>query len=227
MKTWRATQPRLARWVSGALLLVALLSLPSCRSATRDRVRIGWSQRGEASWYGMPFHGRRTANGERYDMYRMSAAHRDLPFGTVVEVHNVANGRRIQVRVNDRGPFVRDRILDLSYAAATELDMVRTGTAHIELRVVEVGQVPLPTSAVLTVQVGAFQQRDRADALAAELADDFPDVRVEESLPWYRVRVGTFTSSADARATSDRLRRRGYHSVLTRAGLGPRLSEDS
>ena len=140
----RVRRSRLERGVVGALLLVTLGFAVSCRSATRDRVRIGWSQRGEASWYGMPFHGRRTASGETYDMYRMSAAHRELPFGTVVEVHNVDNGRRIQVRVNDRGPFVRDRVLDLSYAAATELDMVHSGTARIELRVVELGQVPLP-----------------------------------------------------------------------------------
>ena len=215
---------RLARGLAGALLLVTLGFAVSCRSATRDSVRIGWSQRGEASWYGMPFHGRRTANGERYDMYRMSAAHRDLPFGTVVEVHNVDNGRRIQVRVNDRGPFIRGRILDLSFAAAEELDMVRTGTAAIELRVVELGQVPLPASAILTVQVGAFQDRERADTLAAELVAAFPEVRVEESPPWYRVRVGTFAATGAAEAVRKQLRRRGYHSVITRAGSGPRLS---
>jgi rare lipoprotein A len=209
------------------VLLTTLGFAVSCRSASPDRVRIGWSERGEASWYGMPFHGRQTASGERYDMHRMSAAHRELPFGTVIEVRNVDNGRRIQVRVNDRGPFVRDRILDLSLAAATELDMVRTGTASIELRVVELGQTPLPASAILTVQVGAFQTREKADALAAELADDFPDVRVEESSPWYRVRVGTYTDSGTAEEMRRRLRRRGYHSVLTRAGLGPLLSDET
>ena len=221
----RDLRSRLAQGVSGALLLLTLGVVVSCRSAGPVRVRIGWSQRGQASWYGLPFHGRRTANGERYDMYRMSAAHRHLPFGTVVEVRNVDNGRRIQVRVNDRGPFVRDRILDLSYAAAAELDMVRTGTASIELRVVELGQVPLPASAILTVQVGAFQDRGRADALAAELTDLFPEVRVEEALPWYRVRIGTFGDSDEAEAVRDRLRRKGYHSVVTRAGMGPRLSD--
>src|SRR5687767_3097117 len=151
-------------------LAAASLFLASCRSATRDHVRIGWSQRGEASWYGYPFHGQRTASGERYDMYLMTAAHRELPVGTVVEVKNLANGRRVQVRINDRGPFVRGRIIDLSYGAATELDMVRAGTADIELRVVEMGQQSLPVDTVLTVQVGAFQTRERADALLAKLA---------------------------------------------------------
>ncbi len=158
-------------------------------------------------------------------MYLMTAAHRELPMGTVVEVKNLDNGRRLQVRINDRGPFVRGRILDLSYAAATELDMVRMGTAPIELRVVEMGQLRLPADTVLTVQVGAFQTRERADALLRKLADDFADARIEESLPWYRVRVGTFTAWADAEELQAQLRRRGYRSIVTRAGLGPVLSE--
>jgi len=212
------------------LLLAAaacvLLALAGCRSGSREQVRLGWSERGEASWYGNPFHGQRTASGERYDMYLMTAAHRELPMGTVVEVRNLDNGRRVQVRVNDRGPFVRGRILDLSYAAATELDMVRTGTAEIELRVIEMGVLPPSPSAVLTVQVGAFQDRDRADALLAKIAGDFVDARIEESLPWYRVRVGTFADLEAARAVQSRLLRRGFRSIVTRAGLGPVLSAE-
>jgi rare lipoprotein A len=208
-----------------AAALCVAISVAGCRSATRDHVRIGWTERGEASWYGLPFHGQRTASGERYDMYLMTAAHRELPIGTVVEVTNLQNDRRVQVRINDRGPFVRGRILDLSYGAATALDMVRTGTAEIELRVVEMGQLPLPADTVLTVQVGAFQTRERADALLAKLADDFADARIEESLPWYRVRVGTFISWSDAEELQHRLLRRGYRSIVTRAGLGPVLSE--
>jgi rare lipoprotein A len=202
------------------------LVLAACRSSTPDRVRIGWSERGEASWYGYPFHGQRTASGERYDMYLMTAAHRELPLGTVLEVRNLDNGRRVQVRVNDRGPFVRGRILDLSYGAATELDMVSTGTAEIELRVIEMGEVGLPAAALLTVQVGAFQHRDRADALLAKLVRDFAEVRVEESAPWFRVRVGTFRQRADAQELQERLRRRGFRSVITRAGMGPVLSDE-
>src|SRR5436190_5967828 len=146
----------------GALALLVLASLlTACHSAERGRVRIGWTEKGEASWYGEPFHGQRTASGERYDMYQMTAAHRELPLGTVIEVRNVENDRRVQVRVNDRGPFVRGRILDLSYAAARELDMVRMGTAEIELRVIEMGDPLLAPDDVLTVQVAAFQDRER------------------------------------------------------------------
>jgi rare lipoprotein A len=206
------------------LLLLSLLGL-ACRSATRDRVRIGWSERGHASWYGKPFHGRHTASGERYDMYRMTAAHRELPFGTVVQVRNLANDRRVQVTITDRGPFVRGRIVDLSYAAALELDMVRSGTAQVELRVIELGEVPVPAGTVLTVQVGAFQTRERAESLLATLAGDFPDARIEEALPWFRVRIGTFSTAAEAEELRRRLRRRGLRALVLRAGLGPRLGE--
>jgi rare lipoprotein A len=224
----RGNERRRSRGGWQPLLAAALgvaLFVAGCRSGTRDRVRIGWTERGEASWYGNPFHGQRTASGERYDMYLMTAAHRELPIGTVVEVTNLANDRRVQVRINDRGPFVRGRIIDLSYGAATELDMVRTGTADIELRVVEMGQLRLPADTVLTVQVGAFQTRERADALLKKIADDFADARIEESLPWYRVRVGTFTAWTDAEQTQKQLLRRGYRSIVLRAGLGPVLSE--
>src|SRR5436190_10896042 len=121
----------------GALALLVLASLlTACHSAERGRVRIGWTEKGEASWYGEPFHGQRTASGERYDMYQMTAAHRELPLGTVIEVRNVENDRRVQVRVNDRGPFVRGRILDLSYAAARELGAEGTGVIRVSLRVI-------------------------------------------------------------------------------------------
>src|SRR5436853_6041367 len=148
-------------WVAAAALgVLVTLAVAGCHGGARARVRIGWSERGEASWYGKPFNGQPTASGERYDMYQMTCAHRELPLGTVIEVRNLDNDRRVQVRVNDRGPFVHGRILDLSYAAASELDMVRTGTAEIELRVIELGAPPLAPTDVLTVQVAAFQSRD-------------------------------------------------------------------
>ena len=214
--------------VAVALLAALAASAVGCRSAgPRDRVRLGWSERGHASWYGMPFHGRRTSSGEVYDMHLMTAAHRELPFGTVLEVRNLDNDRRVQVRVTDRGPFVRGRILDLSYGAALELDMVRTGTAEVELRVIDIGEVPLPAGAVVTLQVGAFQSRDHAEALATRLQRHFTDVRVEEATPWFRVRVGVFHDAVEAEETRRRLRRLGYAALVTRAGLGARLSEET
>ena len=107
---------------------------------------------GVASWYGDPFHGRRTSSGEVYDMDGMTAAHRTLPFHTVVRVHNLDNGKKVRVRLNDRGPFVKGRIIDLSRAAAQEIDMVRPGTARVRLEILRIEA----TSENLAVQVGSF-----------------------------------------------------------------------
>ncbi len=100
----------------------------------------GYYQVGIASYYGREFHGRRTSSGELYDMNAMTAAHRKLPFGTLVEVTNLSNGRRVVVRINDRGPWVKGRIIDLSYAAAERLGMIGSGTARVGIRVVRMGR---------------------------------------------------------------------------------------
>jgi rare lipoprotein A len=111
--------------------------------AERTRRGLAWRgdmtpyQIGLASYYGRRFHGRRTANGERFDMYDFTAAHRALPLGSVIRVTNVSNGRSVRVRVNDRGPYIRGRVLDLSYAAAYRLGMVRSGLARVQIEIVE------------------------------------------------------------------------------------------
>jgi rare lipoprotein A len=97
----------------------------------------GYAEKGIASWYGKKYHGRRTANGERYDMHAMTAAHKKLPFGTLVLVKNLENGKKARVRINDRGPFKKGRIIDLSYAAARELGMVHDGLAKVRIKVVD------------------------------------------------------------------------------------------
>ena len=106
----------------------------------------GYRERGVASWYGRPFHGRPTSSGETYDMHEMTAAHTTLPLPTWVEVTNLSNGKRIVVKVNDRGPFVADRVIDLSYAAANALDIVRSGTARVEIHAVAEPAVATPRS---------------------------------------------------------------------------------
>jgi len=97
------------------------------------------SYTGYASWYGDKFHGRKTSNGETYDMYGISAAHRSLPFNSMVEVTNLGNGKKVVVRINDRGPFVKGRILDLSYGAAKKIDSVNSGVVKVKLKVIYVG----------------------------------------------------------------------------------------
>jgi rare lipoprotein A len=131
-----------------------------------------------ASWYGRKFHGRRTASGERFDMYAMTAAHRRLPLPCYVRVRNLQNGRSVVVRVNDRGPFHENRIIDLSYAAASKLGMLGRGTALVEIRAIDPRRPepvrhtasPQPAHAPrIYVQVGAFGDRRNARRLAARL----------------------------------------------------------
>ncbi len=132
----------------------------------------GYAERGIASWYGPKFHGEMTSSGERYDMYAMTAAHKTLPLPAYVRVTHLGNGKSVVVRVNDRGPFVDGRIIDLSYAAATQLDMVGSGTAPVEVVVVGTGpEEPVrPIRPVqLFAQAGAFGQESNARELAARL----------------------------------------------------------
>lgn len=139
-------------------------------------VSVGWTEEGRASWYGHPFHGRRTASGERYDMEGMTAAHRTLPFGAWVLVTNRDNGRSAMVRVTDRGPFVEGRIIDLSRAAARQIGMLGPGTARVRLRV-----AALPEDAAChEVQVGAFRERERAVAVRDRFQEMGAPARLED-----------------------------------------------
>jgi rare lipoprotein A len=164
--------------------------------------KIGTTQRGEASWYGEPYNGRRAASGEIYDMEQLTAAHKTLPFQTWVEVTNLENGKRVDVRIIDRGPFVDGRIIDLSRAAAREIDLLRLGVAKVELRVIDAPKVPPspnrdgdppPAAGEFAVQIGAFRERDRADALRDSLLKRWPGTRVVPTTsnpPLWRVWVG-------------------------------------
>jgi peptidoglycan lytic transglycosylase len=163
----------------------------------------GYLERGVASWYGRDFHGARTAIGESYDMYAMTAAHKTLPLPAYAQVTNLRNGRSVVVRINDRGPFKANRIIDLSYTAALKLDMLRDGTTLVEVRAVEAGPAPPPPrAATLYVQAGAFTLADNAERLRARLAAaglKSAFVRTEhvrEQL-LYRVRVGPVSNVAE------------------------------
>ncbi len=167
------------------------------------------AEEGIASWYGYPYHGRRAANGEVYDMEKLTAAHRTLPFGTWVDVENLANGRKVQVRITDRGPFVEGRIIDLSRAAARQIEMIGPGIVRVRLVVIE----PPPGLAPAErygVQVGAFQNRDNAERLADSLRKSYPECRLirrESSSPPWRVLVGSEPSPEAASELARQLRR--------------------
>ncbi len=195
---------RLRTSLALALPLVALLPLfegctRNAKPATVPVMGVPY-QRGYASWYGPSFHGRRTANGERYDMHAMTAAHPSLPFGTLVTVRNAGNGREVVVRVNDRGPFKKARILDLSYEAAKQLDMVAPGTAIVELFPGLEAEESLPR---FTVQAGAFGDLANAVTLHDQLAKIYPEAIVDSDGTWNRVQIGIFHD----RDQAERLRR--------------------
>ena len=146
----------------------------------------GYVEQGVASWYGKQFHGRRTASGEIFDMHAMTAAHKSLPIPTDVEVTNLSNGKKVIVRVNDRGPFVGQRILDLSYAAARALGLDRAGTGRVRVRAL--GRSSLETKQVASkrasfVQVGAYRQRRNAERMQRRLeAAGFDDIRLSDDV---------------------------------------------
>jgi rare lipoprotein A len=158
----------------------------------------GYVERGVASWYGPGFHAERTSNGEPYDMYAMTAAHKTLPLPAYVQVTHLGNGRSVILRVNDRGPFKDGRIIDLSYTAASKLDMLRAGTAFVEVRALTPGEAvtaAAPKSSALFVQAGAFGTEANASRLSGQLraqgiANSFVRQDQLNGQALYRVRVG-------------------------------------
>lgn len=149
------------------LLLMAVVSVTSltANAQTTAAQAAGHDMEGLASWYGGKFHGRLTANGETFDTYQMTAAHRTLPFGTIVRVTNLSNGKSVVVRINDRGPFVAERVIDLSRAAADSLEMTGAGIAPVRLEVLHLQL----ESDLRTIQVASFGSRTNADQLVARL----------------------------------------------------------
>ena len=188
----------------------------------------GFTQRGRASWYGRKFHGRLTSNGERYNMYGRTAAHKTLPFNTYVRVTNMKNGKKTVVRINDRGPFVRGRIIDLTYTAASALGMAEDGVVPVKIEAlgyarkkrkagkwVQVYEKPASYEVGdFTIQVGAFADRDNALRLYASLKRKYGSatVNVFDQGPqrFYRVRVGKYSRLDKAEAAAERLQGQGF-----------------
>ena len=191
----------------------------------------GFSQRGKASWYGKKFHGRKTANGEIYNMYAISAAHKTLPLGTYVRVHNLKNNRSIDVRINDRGPFVRGRIIDLSYTAAKKLGVVGPGTAPVKITALGTpvrsktkkgtirSYVPLDYyKGDFTVQIGAFTDRNNAERLKQKLDLTYKNTHItiykNGDETFYRVRVGRCSTLQKAIEYENKLIENGFEGAF-------------
>ena len=199
--------------VGGLSLVIVVGGLVGCGGGPRPAPSfpegagypIGYVERGMASWYGPGFHGNRTANGERYDMHELTAAHRTLPLGSVAQVRSLTNGRSVTVRINDRGPFVKNRIIDLSYRAARELGMLGEGTGRVEVAVVGYQGLPGAMGA-LKVQLASFADRANAQALVGRLSRSYPDARIVavelSEGRRYRVQIGPFDTERQAEAAA-------------------------
>ncbi len=191
-----------------------------------------FKEQGVASWYGEDFHGKKTSSGEIYDMYAMTAAHKILPLGTYVRVKNLENNRTIDVRINDRGPFVRGRIIDLSYTAAKKLEIVGPGTAKVEVVALgtrndskfktseQIVYSPIDFfSGTFSVQVGAFQDRNNAERLRNNLSSIYKDTYISPFYngndTFYRVRVGRFSSVDQVMNTERILVENGYSGAFS------------
>jgi len=182
----------------------------------------GYVEKGRASWYGKKFHGRKTSNGETYNMYAMTAAHKTLPMNTWVRVENLDNGKRVTVRINDRGPFVAGRIIDMSYKGARLLGMVGPGTARVKVTALGKATAYSPKNHApvnfkpvdywkgnFTVQVGAFKVRTNAEKYRIKLSQNYLNAHVvpyaDDRGQFHRVRIGKFNNLNDAVTFSERL----------------------
>ncbi len=200
-------------FILGILLVAGCISFSKKSPSLDHRASL----HGMASWYGPSFHGKPTANGELYDMWALTAAHRTLPFNTWVQVQKVTTGKTVTVRINDRGPFIKGRIIDLSYAGARELEMIGEGTAEVILTIVN----PTQQSATFRttgsppnfwVQAGSFRTLREAMLLRERLAKQFPNVRVhtvklKDSGERHRVQIGSLQSQSTAQETANQLKK--------------------
>jgi len=170
--------------------------------------KLGHTETGVASWYCHPYHGRLAANGEIYDMEKLTAAHRTLPFDTWLRVVNLDNSKTVEVRVTDRGPFVEGRIIDLSHAAARAIDMIGPGIARVRLEVMRTPEYVPP--AVFAVQVGAFRYRANAERLRAEMQSRYGSARLvqrADTPDLWRVLAGSEATEEGANGLAERIRK--------------------
>lgn len=201
-------------------LIVACFLMAGCAgSYQRPGPDISeYPQRGVASWYGPSFHGNPTANGEPYDMWALTAAHRTLPFGTRVLVQSVNTGKTVEVRINDRGPFIRGRVIDLSYGAARELAMIGKGTEEVILTILDSRGSGYSANSSnertenYWVQVGSFNTLTQAVSLREQLVNQYPQVRLKTvDLPsgqWHRVQIGSFHTQKKAERVATEIENR-------------------
>ncbi len=210
--------------VIGILLITACASTPPANISAESG-----AQSMTASWYGEKFHGRPTASGERYDMHGLTAAHKTLKFGTMLKVTNPDTEKSVVVTVNDRGPFIRGRDLDLSYGAAKEIGLVEKGVGKIRVEYVRrdtryarrMPFTPAETAESMTIQVGSFIEKERAIRLKQGLEYKYDNVYLTnvkvEGTTYFRVRIGEFDIYDDAYSVAEKLSDEGYSTLIMKS----------
>jgi rare lipoprotein A len=207
------------------IIIAFFIALIITGCATVPFHKYGETITGTASWYGGKFIGRKTANGEIFTSQSLTAANKTLAFGTRVLVTNLNNNRSVIVRINDRGPYVGDRVIDLSYAAAKTIDMIGTGTAPVRLEIVKPGegtgvQENKFSAGMYYLQVGFFSVKENADNLKKELSGTFSNTIVDTDIiggkTYYRVFVGPFGDEIATYIEADKLKNKGYVIIVNR-----------
>ncbi len=198
------------------LLIILVLLFVSCGTTRTGSV----IDQGEASWYGPGFHGQQTANGETYNQNELTAAHRTLPFDTIVRVINIENGKSVTVRINDRGPYARGRIIDLSQEAARRVDMIDSGVASVRLVLVS-SKVPVRTRGSgsirreeFTIQLGSYNNRSDAEAYASKIRRSRVVSANVDNRTVYRVYYGQYRNTRDANRVLEQLQSRGHEGFV-------------
>jgi peptidoglycan lytic transglycosylase len=207
-------------------LAILLLALSACAARHIQPSEPGWTEKGVASWYGSDFNGKPTASGETYNMYAMTAAHKDLPLGSIVKVTNLENGRHAKVVINDRGPFVAGRIIDLSFSAAKAIGITASGTAIVRIELL--GRESRYVRAITvedtgpgghyTVQLGAFVETDNAERLKTVLEWKHPGAYIMKAevsgKTFFRVRIGKGSTKDVAVGLARALAEEGYPVIV-------------
>ncbi|MCC7203387.1 MAG: septal ring lytic transglycosylase RlpA family protein [Nitrospirae bacterium] len=198
------------------IFIVALVVSSCTLPAHRSPYAAGYVERGIASWYGEDFHGKPTSSGEIYNMYDLTAAHKLMPLGTVAKITNLENDQSVVVKINDRGPFVDGRIIDLSYSAAREIGMAEKGLSRVEIKVLKWGE----SLTDFTVQVGSFELEENAIRLKEKLNRRYQDVYIKtfgtKDKQFYRVRVGSTKDIKRAEYLAEKLSEEGFSYFITR-----------
>ena len=220
----RGALPLLLFLVMNAACASRATSRPVSKPVPPSEAVSGWSEDGLASWYGGHdgFEGKPTASGEIYDSSRMTAAHRDLPLGTVVRVTNLDNGKSVEVRVNDRGPFIHGRVIDLSQEAARQLDLIGPGVGPVRIVNVSPGVAPTPVPPSVAegpwaVQVGSFGEPGRAEKHAERVRAAGFRVYLEPYEGLTRVKIGPLDNRADAEETLAQAEDAGFEGIIVPA----------